>query len=111
MKTTPTQPATGIRDNHGRGTVADFLKAHVKDDSHLSFVSSYFTIYAYEGLKANLDQVRQFDFLFGDPRSVHTLDPDKTATKAFYIGDDGLELKNKLEQKRVARGYPSLRHA
>jgi hypothetical protein len=41
-------PATnsGIRDNHKRGVVADFLKAKIQSGSRLSVVSAYFTIYA-----------------------------------------------------------------
>ena len=42
---------SGIRDNHRRGNVADFLKAKLKTGSRLSVVSAYFTIYAYEALK------------------------------------------------------------
>jgi len=40
-------PATnsGIRDNHRRGVVADFLKAKIHSGSRLSVVSAYFTIY------------------------------------------------------------------
>ena len=40
---------TGIRDNRlARGSVADFLREKVTNGSDLSFVSAYFTIYAYE---------------------------------------------------------------
>jgi len=42
---------SGIRDNHQRGLVADFLKAKIRDGSRLSVVSAYFTIYAYEALR------------------------------------------------------------
>jgi len=38
---------TNIRDNHTRGTVADFLRAKIHGNSHLSVVSAYFTIYGY----------------------------------------------------------------
>lgn len=39
---------SGIRDNRpARGTVASFLKEKIRLDSELSFVSAYFTIYAY----------------------------------------------------------------
>ena len=48
-------PNSGIRDNHRRGNVADFLRAKLKTDSRLSVVSAYFTIYAYEALKDRLD--------------------------------------------------------
>ncbi len=39
---------SGIRDNHTRGKVADFLLAKISAGSRLSIVSAYFTIYAYQ---------------------------------------------------------------
>src|SRR5438093_6110740 len=69
---------SGIRDNHGRGLVGDFLQAKIKPGSRLSVVSAYFTIYAYETLKQHLDQIGHLDFLFGEPRFISSLDPEKT---------------------------------
>ncbi|PKO84552.1 MAG: hypothetical protein CVU17_02880 [Betaproteobacteria bacterium HGW-Betaproteobacteria-11] len=43
----------GIRDNHTRGKVADFLVEKINAGSHLSVVSAYFTIYAYEALSSD----------------------------------------------------------
>jgi len=94
---------SGIRDNHYRGVVADFLKAKIQPGSKLSVVSAYFTIYAYAALRENLDQIEHLDFLFGEPRFISSLDPDKTDKKSFKIEDEGLQLANRLEQKRVAR--------
>ena len=48
---------SGIRDNHRRGLVADFLKAKIRGGSRLSVVSAYFTIYAYDLLREHLDQM------------------------------------------------------
>lgn len=94
---------SGLRDNHSRGTVADFLKSKIHDGSRLSIVSAYFTIYAYDALKQALDRVEHLDFLFGEPSFVNRLDPNKTEKKSFIIDASGLELTNKLQQKRVAR--------
>jgi len=94
---------SGIRDNHRRGLVADFLKAKIRDGSRLSVVSAYFTIYAYEALKDHLDRIEHLDFLFGEPRFIASLDPDKTEKKAFILDGHGLQLANRLQQKRVAR--------
>lgn len=94
---------SGIRDNHQRGSVGDFLKAKIQDRSKLSIVSAYFTIYAFEHLKAQLTQIDELRFLFGEPRFIRSLDPDKTDKKSFNIEDDGLRLQNRLEQKRVAK--------
>jgi len=103
-KTMP-NPATssGIRDNHKRGVVADFLKAKIQSGSRLSVVSAYFTIYAYDALKEHLDAIAHLDFLFGEPSSANRLDPSKTAKKSFVLDDTGLSLANKLQQKRVAK--------
>ncbi len=95
--------ASGIRDNHLRGSVADFLRAKIQSNSRLSVVSAYFTIYAYDALREHLDQIDHLDFLFGEPRFISSLDPDKTETKAFILDGNGLQLANRLEQKRVAR--------
>jgi hypothetical protein len=48
-----TTPAanSGLRDNHARGMVADFLRAKIQSGSRLSVVSAYFTIYAYDALE------------------------------------------------------------
>lgn len=94
---------SGLRDNHTRGTVADFLNTTIKSGSKLSIVSAYFTIYAYDALKDVLDSIDHLDFLFGEPSFVNRLDPSKTQKKAFIIDADGLELANKLQQKRIAR--------
>src|SRR5580658_2721264 len=100
--TTPNS-ISGIRDNHRRGIVADFLKAKIRAGSRLSVVSAYFTIYAYESLRAHLDQIEHLDFLFGEPRFISSLDPEKTEKKTFILDGTGLHLANHLQQKRVAR--------
>jgi SNF2 family DNA or RNA helicase len=94
---------SGIRDNHRRGIVADFLKANIQSNSRLSVVSAYFTIYAYDALRTYLNQIDHLDFLFGEPRFISSLDPDKTETKAFILDGNGLQLANRLQQKRIAR--------
>ena len=99
----PTPTNSGIRDNDTRGSVADFLRGIIRDGSRLSVVSAYFTIYAYDALKGCLDRIDHLDFLFGEPTFVNRLDPSKTEQKSFIIDAAGLELANKLQQKRVAK--------
>ncbi len=94
---------SGIRDNHTRGAVADYLKEKIKDGTKLSVVSAYFTIYAFDELKHILNRIDHLDFLFGEPSFVNRLDPSKTEKKAFIMDADGLELANKLQQKRIAK--------
>ena len=101
--TPPSSNHSGLRDNHTRGNVADFLRAKAQSGSKLSIVSAYFTIYAYDALKLELERINHLDFLFGEPSFVNRLDPSRTEKKAFIIDADGLELSNRLQQKRIAR--------
>lgn len=103
MTTKTSVNTQGIRDNYGRGKVANFLAEKISDNSVLSVVSAYFTIYAYEALADRLDRVETLRFLFGEPRFISTLDPEKTDKKSFKIEDEGLELSNRLQQKEIAR--------
>ena len=94
---------TRIRDNHGRGTVGDFLKANIEDGSSLSVVSAYFTIHAFEGLKAHLWEIDGLRFLFGEPDFIKNLDSRDTDPKAFKIEDEGLQLDKPLQQRPIAQ--------
>lgn len=96
---------SSIRDNRGRGTVGEFLKDNIKPDADLSFVSAYFTIYAYEKLQQKLDSVKGLNFLFGEPTFIKSLDPNKTNRRDFKIEDDQLviPLESRLKQKPVAK--------
>ena len=94
---------SAIKDNRSRGKVGDFLKECIKDNSSLSIVSAYFTIYAYEKLKDHLHKIDHLNFLFGEPRFVKSLDPDRTDKKAFKIEDEKLALSNRLQQKCLAK--------
>ena len=93
----------GLRDNHTHGKVAEFLVDAIQSGSKLSIVSAYFTIYAYDALKCVLDEIDRLNFLFGEPSFVKRLDPSKTDMKNFFINAEGLEIKHKLHQKRVAK--------
>ncbi|MGH9962639.1 MAG: phospholipase D-like domain-containing protein, partial [Pyrinomonadaceae bacterium] len=96
-------PSSSIRDNHTRGSVGDFLRDKIRSGSRLSVVSAYFTIYAFNALKEPLESIESLRFLFGEPRFLRSLDPEKTDKKAFKIEDEGLQVANRLEQKRVAK--------
>jgi len=94
--------ASGIRDNFRRGSLGDFLRDKIGIGSSLSVVSAYFTIYAFDALKHELGSIGGMRFLFGEPRFIRSMDPERTDKKAFKIEDEGLQLANRLEQKRVA---------
>jgi SNF2 family DNA or RNA helicase len=94
---------SGIRDNYTRGNVASFLREKILGGSKLSIVSAYFTIYAYDSLKDVLNSIEELRFLFGEPSFVRSIDPSKTDRRAYKLEDNGLELRQRLEQKRAAR--------
>ena len=96
---------SAIRDNHSNGTVGDFLKQVITKNSDISIVSAYFTIYAYNHLKGNLDNIKKLRFLFGEPTFIKSMDPDKTNVRDFKIEDDKIviPLESRLTQKSVAK--------
>jgi len=96
---------SSIRDNHSHGTVGDFLKQAISNNSDVSIVSAYFTIYAYSHLKNNLDNINRLQFLFGEPTFIKSMDPDKVNTRDFKIEDDKIviPIENRLTQKTIAK--------
>ncbi|HEY1612670.1 MAG TPA: hypothetical protein VGF97_03120, partial [Rhizomicrobium sp.] len=70
MTQSPSISMHGIRDNHVRGNVAEFLRHRISNGSALSVVSAYFAIHAYDALKENLDSIDRLRFLFGEPRFI-----------------------------------------
>lgn len=101
--TSKTNQNSTIRDNYIRGSMGESLKCLITPGSNLSFVSAYFTIFAYEHLKEQLSNINQLRFLFGDPRFVSSLNPGEDEKKVFSINDDGLQLQNQIEQSRIAK--------
>lgn len=96
--------SSGIRDNRHRGSVAgDFLREKLVAGANLSFVSAFFTIYAFEKLQKELEGASAMRFLFGEPSFLSGIDPDRTDKRAFSLAHDRLDLSNQLKQKAVAR--------
>ena len=94
---------SGLRDNHSRGTAGQFLKDVITPGSKLSFVSAYFTVYAFEALRETLEKAGSLRFLFGEPRFVRSLDPERKQAQKYAISDQGLAVCNQLSQRRLAR--------
>ncbi len=94
-----------IIDNITRGTVGDFLRINIEDNSELSVVSAYFTIYAYKALQDKLDNIQKLNFLFGEPTFLKSIDPNKAKKMQFVIEDDKLVIPadKRLEQKSAAK--------
>ena len=95
--------AKSIVDNRDR-RVGDVLRDEIAPASALSFVSAYFTIYAYEALRDVLEAAGRLRFLYGDPQGLGTVDPATSEAKAFGLTDDGgIALKQALAQKPLAK--------
>lgn len=92
-----------IRDNRIFGTVAQFLEEKTGNGSALSIVSAYFTIYAFDKLKASLTGIKELRFLFGEPSFIAGIELEKQESKAFLLTEAGLELHNYLLQKDIAK--------
>lgn len=97
--------SSSIKDNHKHGSVGQFLIDNLKPQADLSVVSAYFTIYAYNQLKTQLDHINHLRFLFGEPTFIKSLDPAKTNKRDFKIEDDKLviPIQSRLTQKAIAR--------
>jgi SNF2 family DNA or RNA helicase len=93
-----------IRDNYSNGSVGEFLIENTVDNSDLSFVTAYFTIYAYEKLKPQLDTVKSLKLLFGEPRFIKSV-ASSTDAKSYKIEDEELVIpvENRLQQKVIAK--------
>ncbi len=92
------------------------LKRTIKPNAKLKIAASCFSIYAYEALKEQLEQIDSFEFIFTAPTFVeeHVTDKIKKEKrefhisknereKAFYGTDFEIQLKNKLTQKAIAK--------
>ena len=109
-------PRSGIRDNRGRGSVGEFLKQNITPESELLFLSAYFTVYAYNELRQQLNSISKMKFLFGEPTFVQqkniiesrnfSIDIENMAERENSVRDTnayGLNLDNRLTQTAIAR--------
>ncbi len=94
---------SGIRDNHSRGTVGDFLRAELKAGADLDIVTAYFTVFAHDKLKAQLDNLGRIRLLFGEAAFIKNLDPEHKDGAAYVLRDDGLALASGLNQRHIAQ--------
>ena len=93
-----------ILDNRSRQTsVGEYLRDRLADGAEtLRIVSAYFTVYAYQKLRHQLERVEGVQFLYGDPGSVGEVDPGEKQDKSFDLTEQGLSPKQVLQQKRLA---------
>mgnify|MGYP006294069981 FL=1 len=94
----------------------DDLKGCLNTKSKLKVAAATFSIYAYEALKAELETVESFEFIFTSPAFIpqKTTDKLKKEHREFHIPKREMErtlygseyeirLRNKLTQKAIAR--------
>ena len=97
---------SSIRDNHNYGAVGDFLKSIIIDNSKLSIVSAYFTIYAYRRSSAEVDYVVAVDSLIlpvevkagktGTLKSLKLFIEEKKALFSIRFSQEKLSLYDKV---------------
>ncbi|WP_320035794.1 helicase-related protein [Halarcobacter sp.] len=96
--------------------LGDDLKQSLSNGSKLKIAASYFSIYAYEALKEELEKVESIEFIFTSPSftPVEATDklkkeqreffiPKQKREKDFYGNEFEIQLKNKLNQKAIAQ--------
>ena len=94
----------------------DDLRESLTNGSKLKIAASYFSIYAYEALKEELEKVESIEFIFTAPSFIPTEVTDKLKKekrefhipkqkreKDFYGNEFEIQLKNKLNQKAIAQ--------
>jgi SNF2 family DNA or RNA helicase len=94
---------SGIRDNHKRGSVGDFLRQQLLPGADLDLVTAYFTVFAYDKLRAELDALGRIRLLFGEAAFIKNIDPENKNGAAYVLSDDGLVLAGGLNQRHVAQ--------
>ena len=96
--------------------MGDDLKKAINPGAKLKIAASYFSIYAYEALKKELEKVESVEFLFTSPTFVPNEVTDKVSRerREFYIpkqlreqniygNEFEIQLKNQLTQRAIAR--------
>lgn len=92
--------------------VIDDLQTKLSDGSTVSIAAASFSIYAYEALKEELENVDELRFIFTSPTFIK--DKVKKEKREFFIpklkrernlygSDFEVKLRNKLEQKAIAK--------
>ena len=84
-----------------RGTIADFLKGGIRDGSRLSPPISPSTPTT-RSRTASIASTTLISFSVSHPSSTGSI-PVRRRRSPYIIDADGLELANKLQQKRVAK--------
>lgn len=98
-----------VLDNKS-GRVIDKLKENLKNGSKLSIISAYFTIYAYENLKKELNKIDKLRLLFSEPTFIKEkkdINREFKLSGSYERGIAGdryeMKLKGELKQSEIAK--------
>ena len=96
--------------------LGDDLKSSLQGADRLSIAAAYFSIYAYEALRDQLEDIDEFRFIFTSPTFVPNgaVDKIRKERRQFFIpsemregavsgGEFEIKLRNKMTQRAVAR--------
>lgn len=96
--------------------LGDDLKKIIRKNSKLKIAASCFSIYAYEALKEELENIESLNFIFTSPTFVAAEATDRVKKekrefhipklnreKSLYGSEFEIQLKNKLTQRAIAR--------
>lgn len=88
-------------------TVYKELEKHVKKGSKVSTISAYFTMYAYEALKKELDGIDEMRFIFTTPSFSENKDIEareyEIVNNDIFGNEFELKLRNEMTQSAVAK--------
>jgi len=96
--------------------LGDDLKEELTHNSKLQIAASYFSIYAFEALKTELQEIKSLEFIFTSPTFIPSESTDKikkerrefyipklNREKSLYGTEFEIALKNQLNQKAIAK--------
>jgi ERCC4-related helicase len=97
-----------IIDNKTQGFVYEELKDSIKKGSKLSVISAYFSIYAYDELKKELDKIDNMRFIYTKPSFIKS--NKEKESREYYIDNNSIfgndfeiKLKNQLTQSSISK--------
>lgn len=97
-------------DNKTQGRVIDKLKEDLRTGTKVSIISAYFTIYAYEHLRKELQKIDGLRLLFSEPTFIKdkkNINREFKLSGSYERGLAGdryeMSLKNELKQSEIAK--------
>lgn len=97
-------------DNKTQGRVIDKLKEDLRTGTKVSIISAYFTIYAYEHLRKELQKIDGLKLLFSEPtfiKNKKNINREFKLSGSYERGLAGdryeMSLKNELKQSEIAK--------